>query len=108
MQQHNILPEIPSRDRAPYAWVVVKNNYALRFIAETPANQYKDIPNGKPAFYELYQIDDDPGERMNLLEEKPEVAQELKSIWEREAVNYPPPVKIGKDKWSQLIVNINK
>jgi uncharacterized sulfatase len=108
MQQHNVLPEIPSRDRAPYAWVVVKNNYALRFIAETQANQYRDILNGKPSFYELYQIDDDPGERMNLLEEIPEVAQELKSIWAREAVNYPPPVKIGKDKWSQLIVNINK
>jgi hypothetical protein len=45
---------------------------------------------------------------MNLLEEKPEIARELKSIWEREAVNYTSPVKIGKDKWSQLIVNINE
>lgn len=103
MRQHNFLPEVPSRDRAPYAWVVVKNNHALRYIAETPANQYRDMPDGKPAYYEMYQIDEDPGERMNLLEEKPEIVRELKSIWENEAVNYPPPVKIGKDKWEQLI-----
>lgn len=105
MRQHNILAEVPSRDRAPYAWVVIKDNYALRFIGETPADQYRDMPNGKPAYYELYQIGEDPGERMNLLKDKPEIVHELRSIWEKEAANYPPPVKIGSDKWEQLIAN---
>ena len=105
MQQNNILSEVPSRDRAPFAWVVIKDNYALRYIAETPENQYKDIPNGKPAFYELYKIDEDPGEQHDLFDKKPEVVEELKSIWDNEAVNYPPPVAIGREKWEQIVSN---
>jgi uncharacterized sulfatase len=92
-----------SREMAPYAYVVIRDNYALRFIGETPANQYKDIPKGQPAFYELHQIDDDPGERKNLIEAKPDVARELKALWEKESANYPQPVKAGKDKWDQLM-----
>jgi hypothetical protein len=105
MRQYNFLPEVPSRNRAPYAWIVIKDNYALRYVAETPENQYKDIPNGKPAFYELYKIDEDPGERHNLLKEKSDVVNELKSIWEREAAVYPPPVAIGREKWKQIVSN---
>jgi len=108
MQQNNIYPESPSRNGAPYAWVVVKDNYALRYIAETPKNHYKDIMDGLPAFYELYNINEDPGERKNLIDEKPEIFNELKLIWENEARDYPPPFKIGKDKWEQIVPENNK
>ena len=94
---------LASREMAPFAYVVIKDDYALRYIGETREKLYKDIPNGLPAHYEMYDIKNDPGERRNLLEEKPEVVQELRSIRENEAVNYPPPVKIGKDKWEELM-----
>ena len=57
---------------------------------------------GYPAFYELYKIDNAPKERNNLLELKPVVVNELKSIWEMEAADYPPPVKMGIDKWEEI------
>lgn len=105
MRQNNIYPESPSRNGAPFAWVVVKNNYALRYIAETPKNHYKDVMDGLPAFYELYNITKDPGERKNLINENPLIFNELKLIWEKETIDYPPPVKIGRDKWEQLFSN---
>ncbi len=107
MKQNDVYPEVPSRDKAPFAWVVIKNNYALRFIGETIPGIYKDKMQGKPAFYELYNISNDPGEKIDLSGEKPEVVNELKSIWEEEAITFPPPVRIGKDKWEQIIPEKN-
>lgn len=108
MKQYNIYPEVPSRDMAPYAWVVVKDGYSLRYVGETRKGHYKDIPEGKSAYYEMYDISADPGERNNLLNTKPKIFQELKAIWEEEAKEFPPPFKIGKEKWEQIIPKDNK
>ncbi|NQU54568.1 MAG: sulfatase-like hydrolase/transferase [Bacteroidetes bacterium] len=101
-------PPLKSREMAPYAWVVVKDNYALRFISETKEGLYKDIPDGKSGFYEMYNINSDPGEEIELIAEKPGVFSELKAIWENEAKDFPPPFKKGKDKWEQIIPKDNK
>jgi uncharacterized sulfatase len=108
MRYNNIFKEVNSRDKAPHAWVVVKDNYALRYIGETQKGLYKDLPDGKPAFYELYNIVLDPGEKQNLIAEKPEIFNELKSIWENEAKDYPPPYKIGYDKWKPIVPENNR
>ncbi|MEN8118245.1 MAG: sulfatase-like hydrolase/transferase [Bacteroidota bacterium] len=108
MQQNNIFPEGPSRNQAPYAWVVIKNNYALRFISETKKGLYKDEIEGKRAFYEMYNFLEDPGEKDNLIDKKPELYEKLKSIWETEAKEFLPPVKIGEDKWEQIMPSGNK
>jgi uncharacterized sulfatase len=107
MRQNNNFPEVRSRDQAPYAWVVISDNYALRFISETKKTLYKDLPNGKSAFYEMYNINEDPGERRNFMNEKPELFNELKLIWETEAMEYPPPYKIGKEFWEQIVPENN-
>lgn len=107
MSQHNNFAEVRSRDQAPYAWVVVKDNYALRFISETKPGLYKDLPDGKPAFLELYNIGNDPGEKMNVKENEPERLEELKSIWEKEAIKLPPPVKIGRHFWEEIVPENN-
>lgn len=91
-----------SREMAPYAWVVIKDDYALRFIGETKEGLYKDIPNGRSSFYEMYNIKNDPGEQNNLIEEKSELFRELESIWIEEAKSFPPPFKTGKDKWDEI------
>ncbi|MBT3382627.1 MAG: sulfatase-like hydrolase/transferase [Prolixibacteraceae bacterium] len=108
MRQNNVYPEVVSRNMAPHAWVIVKDNYALRYVGETRKGLYKDTPKGKSAYYEMYDIKSDPGERNDLLNTKPEMFQELKQIWEKEAKQYPPPFKIGKDKWEQIIPQNNK
>ncbi|MCD6598166.1 MAG: sulfatase-like hydrolase/transferase [Bacteroidales bacterium] len=108
MKQYNIYPEVPSRNMAPYAWVVVKDGYSLRYVGETRKGHYKDIPEGKSAYYEMYNINVDPGERNDLLNTKPKIFEELKAIWEKEAKEFPPPYKIGKDKWEQIIPAGNK
>ena len=96
-------PPLVSREMAPYAYVVIKDNYALRFVAETKEGLYKDIPEGKPAFYEMYDFKEDPGEKNNLIKkDKSQLFQELKTIWEQEARNLPPPYKVGRDKWEKL------
>jgi uncharacterized sulfatase len=107
MRQYNNFAEVPSRDQAPYAWVVIKDNYALRFISETKGGLYKDLPNGLPAFYEMYNINEDPGETNNLLSENSGIFNELKLIWENEAKNYPPPYKIGMNFWEQIVPENN-
>ena len=107
MRQYNNFAEVPSRDQAPYSWVVIKDNFALRYISETNKGLYQDLPNGLPAFYEMYNINQDPGERNNLLNENPELFDELKAIWENDAKNYPPPYKIGKKFWEQIVPENN-
>jgi len=100
-------PPLVSREMAPYAYVVIKDNYALRFVAETKEGLYKDMPEGKPAFYEMYNYKEDPGEKNNLIKkDKSELFQELKTIWEQEAKNLPPPYKVGRDKWEKLFAEI--
>lgn len=108
MRYNNVFKETSARDKAPHAWVVVKDNYALRYISKTQKGIYKDLPDGKSGFYELYDIIRDPGEKQNLIAEKPEIFHELRRIWENEAKDYPPPYKIGKDKWEQIIPESNK
>jgi arylsulfatase len=103
MKQNDVYSENPSRNGAPFAWVVIKDNFALRFIAETIPGLYKDKIEGLPSYYELYNIDVDPGERKDLLQENPGIFRDLKSIWEKESGNYPPPVTSEKVKWEQIV-----
>lgn len=114
MNHTNLNTPSVSREMAPYAWVVIKDNYVLRYIAETKKGYYKDIPEGTPGFYELYDLESDPGERINLLREKHRIFSELKSIWEEEAKSFPPPKdhnydnKLGKEKWEKIVPENNK
>jgi uncharacterized sulfatase len=91
------------RERAPAAWGVVKDGYILRFVSETEAGLYKELPDGKPAYTELYHYFSDPGEKTNLYDQKPEIVKELNNIWKRESVSFPPPVKWRHDRWEELM-----
>jgi uncharacterized sulfatase len=107
MRQHDVFPEVPSRDRAPFAWAVVKDGYILRHVGNTIPGLYKTVMDGKPAFTELYHFENDPGEKTNLVDLDPERVHSLKNIWENEAVNFPPPVRIGREKWEEIIPENN-
>jgi uncharacterized sulfatase len=107
-QRNSLLkPPLVSREMAPYAWVVVKDNHVLRYTGKTREGLYKDIPEGKPAFFELYDMASDPGERNNLLQEDSILFKELNSIWEEEASSFPPPISTGREKWEELVPGNN-
>ncbi|MCK4920718.1 MAG: sulfatase-like hydrolase/transferase [Bacteroidales bacterium] len=101
-------PTHKSREKAPYAWVVIKDGFVLRTVAETASGLYKEIPNGLDAQIELYSLASDPGEKEELSEQLPQKVVELKSIWENEAKLLPPPYKVGLDKWMKIIPSTNK
>lgn len=97
-----------SRDHAPASWTVIKDGLILRYISETDPGMYTDLPDGLPAHYELYNYESDPGERINLIGNYPEKVKELKAIWEKEAVSFPPPVKWRRDRWEAIVPADNK
>ena len=97
---HNV-----SREKAPSGYVVIDDQYILRYVSETIPDLYKDAVKGIPAHYELYDYVADPGERNNLVEQHPEKVQQLKDIWKRESIAYPKPVEWGVDKWEAMINN---
>ena len=103
MSNSAINPPLVSRERAPSAWAVVKDGYILRFISKTEPGLYKEIPEGKPATFELYNFITDPGERIDLVERQPGKVKELLQIWENESVNFPPPVKWRRDRWEEIM-----
>lgn len=100
-------PPLVSREMAPYAWVVIKDNHVLRFTGKTREGLYKDIPEGKPGILELYNMATDPGEKNNLLQQDANTFHELKTIWEEEAAGLPPPIATGRDKWEELVAGNN-
>jgi uncharacterized sulfatase len=91
------------RERCPAAWGIVKDGYILRFVTETEAGLYHELPDGKPAYTELYHYFSDPGEITDLLEKEPEKVKELYEIWKSESAAYPPPVRWRKDLWEVLM-----
>jgi arylsulfatase A-like enzyme len=96
------------REESPGAWVVTDGRYLLRFVTTIPAGLFKDVADGAPAAYELYDLREDPLERMNLYDKLPQVARELRTVYEKQAASWPPPSKWRKDRWREMVPPNNK
>lgn len=92
-----------SREKAPAGYVVADDRYILRYVADIIPDLYKDVPEGVPAHYELYDYRADPGERNNIAGQHPEKVQQLQQIWAREAMQFPKPVAWGEEKWADIV-----
>lgn len=92
------------RDLAPGAWVVIKDDYLLRYRGAIVPGHYKDLPKGASPKFELYNIKLDPGETKNLYSAKPEIVKKLKKIYNTEVKTLPPPVKWSRKKWDELVL----
>jgi arylsulfatase len=100
------IPMNGNRDRryeSPGAWVVTDGRYMLRWVGETPAGLFEDLPDGLPAHYELYDTQSDPLETNNIHEQHPEIAERFEQIYEERARGLPPPSRWAEDRWKEVI-----
>ncbi|MGI9542735.1 MAG: sulfatase family protein, partial [Cyclobacteriaceae bacterium] len=96
------------RNFAPPAWVVVKDNYILRFVGEIEPDLYTEIPEGGLPAIRLYNYEADPGETNNLSAQLPEKVKEMSQLYFAEAVDFPPPVVWRQDKWAEIVPDSNQ
>ncbi len=90
------------RNFAPPSWVVVKDQYLLRYVGVIEPNVYKAQPSGGPPIFELFDYRSDPHEDSNLAETMPEKVDELAKIYYQEARSFPPPVRWKREKWAEI------
>jgi uncharacterized sulfatase len=95
-------PAEQRREESPGAWVVTDGRYLLRFTTATPAGLFRDLPEGAPAGYELYDLREDPGESRNLAAQLPQVVSSLREVWHREARDFPSPARWRSDRWNEM------
>jgi uncharacterized sulfatase len=101
---HKYLPLMTSKE--PGAWVVVTDDWVLRFVAAVEPHHYLDMPEGGPAVFELFSMTDDPRERKDLSAEYPEVVDRLRLKAVRRSLELPPPNYWAKEKWMELIYSV--
>lgn len=87
---------------APPAWVVIKDDYLLRFTGTLEKGIYKDHINGREPIIELFNIKNDPTESVNLSNEYPSLVKEMRSLFLEEMESFPPPIDWKQSKWSEL------
>lgn len=87
---------------APPAWVVIKDNYLLRFTGKVDPNLYYDQMDGKSPNIELFNIKNDPAETKDISKDHPEIVREMKAIYFKESKNFPKPVNWEVSNWQEL------
>jgi len=91
------------REESPGAWVITDGKYLLRFVTTTPAGLYKEVPDGAPSRYELYDLREDAGETRNLYAQLPQVAREMERAFREQASVLPPPTRWRRDRWEEMM-----
>jgi uncharacterized sulfatase len=89
-------------DFAPPAWVVVKDDYLLRYTGVMEKGIYTDYMDGREPIVELFNIKNDPAERINLANRFPELIKEMSNLYFEESKDFPPPNDWKKSKWKEL------
>ncbi|MEM9671077.1 MAG: sulfatase [Cyclobacteriaceae bacterium] len=90
------------RNFAPAAWVVIKDNYLLRFTGTIEPNLNREEPEGASPKLELFNIEEDLAENRDISQEFPSKVDELRQIYRQESADFPPPVAWNKSKWEEL------
>ncbi len=90
------------REFAPPAWVIIKEDYLLRFTGKLEPGIYLEHMAGREPIMELFDIKNDPAERNNLVTEMPEKVKELSRLYFEDSHSFLPPVQWNLDKWKEL------
>lgn len=87
---------------APPAWVVIKDNYLLRFTGKIEAGLYYDQMAGRAPVLELFDIKNDPSETKDISKDHPDKVKEMKAIYFKESKNFPRPIHWEESNWHEL------
>jgi uncharacterized sulfatase len=87
---------------APPAWVVIKDDYLLRYIGILEPEVYLEHMPGREGIIELFNIKNDPSELHNVAEQYPEIVEALTKIYMEDSKDYPPPPNWKKSKWEEI------
>ena len=103
-----LVPAQQERDRWPGGWAVVQGDYILRYEGTLDPGLEQAWPDGREAFLSLYNLNDDPLEQNDLLQERPEVAERMKAGYMEFAETLPAPYRFRYEAWSELVPNPEK
>lgn len=90
------------REFAPPAWVIIKDDYLLRFTGKLEPGIYLDHMEGREPIIELFDIKNDPAELNNLATDMSEKVKELSRLYFEESNSFLPPVEWNLEKWKEL------
>lgn len=91
------------RPFAPSGWVVMQDDFTLRFTGKISPGIYYDYMDGRESILELYNTQKDPAETIDLSQEMPERIAQMSKIFYEEAMNLPPPAVWEREKWEELV-----
>lgn len=87
---------------APPAWVVIKDNYLLRYTGEIAPGIYYDKMDGREAIIELFDIEKDPAELNDISKFHPDLVKEMANIYFEESIDFPRPITWDVSNWVDL------
>ncbi len=90
------------RNYAPPAWVVIKDDHMLRFTGKIEPNLYLENPEGATSKLELFNIENDVKETVDISSEFPTIVDELTNIFKKESKDFKIPVVWKKSKWDEF------
>jgi len=91
------------RDLSPGAWVVIEDNWLMRFTGTLVPGLMKTCPEGHGPTLELFNLKEDPTEQNNVLDQCPEVAERIKADYEKHAKTLPEPHAWDRIRWAELV-----
>lgn len=87
---------------APPAWVVIKDDFLLRYVGKIEEGIYYDNIEGRESVIELYNIKNDPAEKVDLSKQYPDLVEEMMNIHIKESEAFLPPIDWKISKWKEL------
>lgn len=93
------------RDLWHGGWALVDGDYILRYVGTLDPGLEQDFPDGRAAFFSLYNLKNDPLEQNDLYAARPETAARMKTAYMTVADTLPAPYRFRYEAWAELVPN---
>lgn len=90
------------RPFAPPAWLVIEEQFLLRYTGNISPGIYKEHMAGRGPVLELFDTKNDPAETKDLSANMPEKVTQMSQTFYEEFEHFPPPAVWAREKWEEL------